>query len=85
MSLIEYCISAWSEINKVSIQDVDIDCSNLMERKEHLVKILIIIFMKYIEDSNNSNSADLIPIFEKAIMIAVEEIISSNFDTSMSH
>lgn len=85
MSLIEYCISAWSEINKVSIQDVEIDCSNLMERKEHFVKILIIIFMKYIEDSNSSNSADLITIFEKAIMIALEEIISSNFDTSMSH
>lgn len=41
--------------------------------------------MKYIEDSNSSNSADLITIFEKAIMIALEEIISSNFDTSMSH
>jgi hypothetical protein len=85
MSLIEYCIYAWSEVNKVSIQDVDIENSNLMERKEHYVKILIIIFMKCIEDSSSPNSSDLLPVFEKSIMIAVDEIISNNFDTSMSH
>lgn len=51
-AIIHYCTEAWREVNKTSVQDVDIALTNLMERKEYLVKILIAIFMKYIEDPN---------------------------------
>lgn len=56
-----------------------------MERKEFLVKVLIAVFMKYIEDSNNPDSGALLAVFEKAFMIAVDEIASENYDGSMQH
>jgi len=56
-----------------------------MERKEHVVKVLISIFMKYIEDPDNPLRGELLSVFEKAFMIGVEEVISENYDPSMQH
>lgn len=56
-----------------------------MEKKEYLVKVLIVIFMKYIEDPNNPDSGDLLSIYEKTFSIAFHEIISENYDNSMQH
>ena len=65
------------------MEDVDPTTSNLMERKEFMVKVLIVIFMKHIE--NGSDSAALLEIFEKAFMIAMQEMVSENYNPSMQH
>ncbi|CAI2375884.1 unnamed protein product [Moneuplotes crassus] len=84
-SCLEFLLEQWQHWNKVEISQGDCSDSNLMERKEHLVKVLITIFMKYIEDPMSESKDVLLPILEKAFMIGVDEIASDNFDPSMQH
>lgn len=56
-----------------------------MERKELIIKVLIVIFMKYLESSDAQDNSELFEIFEKGFMIAVEEIATENFDPGMQH
>lgn len=84
-SILQYCIESWTELNKINVEGHNSLDSNLMERKEHIVKILICIFMKYIEDPQNPMRGELLSIFEKAFMVGMEEVISENYDPSMQH
>ena len=56
-----------------------------MERKEHLIKVLIAIFMKHIEGGPHPESETLLATFEKAFMIIFEEVCSKNYDSGMQH
>lgn len=56
-----------------------------MERKEHLVKLLISIFMKHIEGEPHPESGALLSTFERAFMITFEEVCSKNYDSGMQH
>ena len=84
-SILQYSIDQWIELNKINVQETNCIESNLMERKEHVVKVLITIFMKYIENPESPHRDSLLSIFEKAFMVAIDEIVSQNYENSMQH